>query len=61
MIKAERKIKIPESGGVVPGDIEAVSTGETGDAYIQIKRRKREEEKDAENQQKNESSNTESS
>jgi hypothetical protein len=29
----------PESEGTVPGDVEAVSTGKAGDAYVMIRKR----------------------
>jgi hypothetical protein len=44
MLKAERLQKIPERSGQVGGEIEAVSTGENGDVYVQIRRKKPEDE-----------------
>jgi hypothetical protein len=50
MIKAERRQFVPEKVGQVGGDIEAVTTGESGDAYVQIKKRRNEEEQKQEEQ-----------
>jgi hypothetical protein len=44
MVKAERKQRKPEKAGKIAGGVEAVNTGETGDAYVQIKKKKTPEE-----------------
>jgi len=44
MIKDERRRQRPETSGTISGDIEAVSTGETGDTYVQIRKKHKSEE-----------------
>ena len=44
MIQNERRRRRPEVSGMVSGDIEAVSTGETGDAYVQVRKKSKPEE-----------------
>ena len=39
MIQEERRRRRPDVSGTVSGDIEAVSTGEAGDAYVQIRKK----------------------
>jgi len=39
LIRAQRDHTHPEAEGTVPGDVEAISTGKAGDAYIMIRRR----------------------
>jgi len=39
LIRAQRQHTDPEAEGTVPGDVEAISTGKAGDAYIMIRRR----------------------
>lgn len=46
MIKDERRRRRPDVAGTVTGDIEAVSTGETGDAYVQIRKKQKPEEEE---------------
>ena len=46
MIKDERRRLRPEVSGAISGDIEAVSTGETGDSYVQIRKKQKPEEED---------------
>ncbi|KAF9789811.1 hypothetical protein BJ322DRAFT_558728 [Thelephora terrestris] len=48
MIQNERRRRRPETSGTVSGDIEAVSTGETGDSYVQIRKKHKPEEEDKE-------------
>lgn len=44
MIKDERRRRRPDVSGMVSGDVEAVSTGEAGDAYVQIRKKQKSEE-----------------
>ena len=44
MIQNERRRRHPETAGVVSGDIEAVSTGEDGDTYVQVRKKHKAEE-----------------
>lgn len=44
MIQNERRRRRPEVSGTISGDIEAVSTGEGGDAYVQIRKKQKPEE-----------------
>jgi hypothetical protein len=44
MIQNERRRRRPELTGTIRGDIEAVSTGEAGDAYVQVRKKHSEEE-----------------
>ena len=44
MIKDERRRRRPEVAGALGGDIEAVSTGEAGDTYVQIRKKQKPEE-----------------
>jgi len=44
MLKAERKRRVPGQTGQFAGNIEAVSTGEAGDVYVQVRKKKHEEE-----------------
>jgi len=44
MIKDERQRLRTERSGTITGDIEAVSTGEAGDSYVQIKKKQKPEE-----------------
>jgi len=39
MIQNERRRRRPEVSGTITGDIEAVSTGEDGDSYVQIRKK----------------------
>lgn len=39
LIRAQRKHVVPEVEGRIPGDVEAVPTGEEGDNYVQIRKR----------------------
>jgi hypothetical protein len=48
MIQNERRRRRPETSGTISGDIEAVSTGEDGDSYVQV-RKKRQPEDEHEN------------
>lgn len=48
MVRAERKQKQPEREGFTKGDIEALSTGEDGDAYVIIKKKQQPEEGEGE-------------
>ena len=48
MIKDERLRIRSERSGKVSGDIEAVSTGEAGDAYVQIRKKQKPEEEEEE-------------
>ncbi|KAF9645654.1 hypothetical protein BDM02DRAFT_3156813 [Thelephora ganbajun] len=43
MIQDERRRRRPEVSGTVSGDIEAVSTGEAGDAYVQVRKKQQPE------------------
>ena len=44
MIQDERRRRRPEVSGTIGGDIEAVSTGEAGDTYVQIRKKQKPEE-----------------
>lgn len=44
MIQNERRRRRPEVSGTIMGDIEAVSTGEAGDVYVQVRRKQKPEE-----------------
>jgi hypothetical protein len=44
MIKNERRRRNPETSGTTGGEIEAVSTGEDGDSYVQIRKKRKPEE-----------------
>jgi len=44
MIQNERRRRLPEASGMISGDIEAVSTGEAGDTYVQIRKKHKSEE-----------------
>lgn len=44
MIQNERRRRRPEVSGTIDGDIEAVSTGEGGDAYVQVRKKQKSEE-----------------
>lgn len=44
MIQNERRRRRPEVSGTVGGDIEAVSTGETGETYVQVRKKQKPEE-----------------
>jgi len=44
MIQNERRRRHPDVSGVISGDIEAVSTGESGDTYVQIRKKQKSEE-----------------
>lgn len=44
MIKDERRRRRPEASGTVSGDIEAVSTGEEGETYVQVRKKQKPEE-----------------
>jgi len=44
MIQDERRRRRPEVSGAISGDIEAVSTGEAGDTYVQIRKKQKQEE-----------------
>lgn len=44
MIQNERRRRRPEVSGTISGDIEAVSTGEAGDTYVQIRKKHKPEE-----------------
>jgi hypothetical protein len=39
LIRAQRQGSHPEAEGTVPGNVEAISTGAAGDAYIMIRKR----------------------
>ena len=53
MIKAERKLMMPEKAGNIGGDVEAVSTGEIGDVYVQIRKRRKAEEEEQKQEEQN--------
>lgn len=44
MIQNERRRRRPEVSGTISGDIEAVSTGEAGDTYVQVRKKHNPEE-----------------
>ena len=44
MIQNERRRQRPEVSGTITGDIEAVSTGEAGDTYVQVRKKREPEE-----------------
>jgi len=44
MIQNERRRQRTEVSGTIRGDIEAVSTGEAGDTYVQIRKKQKPEE-----------------
>lgn len=44
MIQNERRRRRPEVSGTIRGDIEAVSTGEAGDTYVQVRKKHQPEE-----------------
>ena len=44
MIQNERRRRRPEVSGTIRGDVEAVSTGEAGEAYVQVRKRSQPEE-----------------
>jgi len=44
MIQNERRRRRPDVPGTISGDIEAVSTGEAGDTYVQIRKKHKPEE-----------------
>ena len=44
MIQNERRRQRPEVSGTIRGDIEAVSTGEAGDTYVQVRKKQKQEE-----------------
>jgi hypothetical protein len=46
MIKDERRRRRPEVSGTISGDIEAVSTGEAGDTYVEIRKKHKSEEEE---------------
>lgn len=48
MIKDERRRSRPETSGTTHGDIEAVSTGEGGESYVQIRKKNKPEEEQEE-------------
>ena len=48
MIQNERRRRRPEVSGQISGDIEAVSTGEAGDTYVQIRKKHKSEEEEEE-------------
>jgi hypothetical protein len=39
LIRAQRQGSHPEAEGTIPGNVEAISTGAAGDAYVMIKKR----------------------
>lgn len=43
MIQNERRRRHAETSGIISGDIEAVSTGEDGDSYVQVRKRQKPE------------------
>jgi hypothetical protein len=44
MLRAERRQRIPEQSSQTNSEIEAVSTGEAGDVYVQVRKKKPQEE-----------------
>jgi hypothetical protein len=46
MIQDERRRRRPEVAGAIRGDIEAVSTGEAGDVYVQVRKKNQPEEEE---------------
>ena len=46
MIQNERRRLRPEVSGTISGDIEAISTGEAGDTYVQVRKKQMPEEVD---------------
>lgn len=46
MIQNERRRRRPEVAGTIRGEIEAVSTGEAGDAYVQVRKKHQSEEEE---------------
>jgi hypothetical protein len=40
LIRSQRKRTHPESEGTVPGNVEAISTGKVGDAYVMVRQRR---------------------
>ena len=39
LIRSQRRETHPETEGTVPGNVEAISTGKAGDAYVMIRKR----------------------
>lgn len=44
LIRSQRQAKIPEVEGRIPGDVEALPTGEDGDHYVMIRKHSEEKE-----------------
>ncbi len=39
LIRSQRRQTQPETEGTIPGNVEAISTGKAGDAYVMIRKR----------------------
>jgi hypothetical protein len=48
LVRSMRRRTHPETEGTVPGNVEAISTGKAGDAYVMIRKRHEKAEEDVE-------------